>query len=229
MTISPYEIDRIRELPLFAGLGAEALQGVLSDAVVRVRARRTRVFNQGDPVTHFFVVLTGWVKLYRVDPNGGEMVLEIFGPWESFAEGALYHQDGYPANAEMIEDGRLLEIPTASFLRRLRSDPDLALNILSTMAIRMKGFIRRIEQTGRQSTPQRVGAFLLKYCPASADGAGPCEVKLPYDKQLIAKRLDMKPESFSRAVAKLREQGVNVKGQVAKIEDVPRLRGFVDD
>lgn len=229
MTISPYEIDRIKQIPLFAGLSADALSGILSDALVRVHPRRKKIFNQGDPVTHFYVVLSGWVKLYRVGRDGSEMVLEIFGPWESFAEGAMHHEGGYPANAEMIEDGRLLEVPTAAFERRLRQDPDLALNMLAAMAVRMKGFVRRIERMGRQSTPQRVAAFLLKYCPAPEPGSPGAQVKLPYDKQLIASRLGMKPESFSRALTKLRSEGVEVSGHVAEIEDVRRLRTYVED
>ena len=52
---------------------------------------------------------------------------------------------------------------------------------------------------------------------------------LPYDKTLIAGRLGMKPESLSRAFARLRELGVRVKQHHAAIADVGRLREYVEE
>ena len=66
---------------------------------------------------------------------------------------------------------------------------------------------------------QRVAEFLLDL--AAGDGA--CTVALPYNKTLIAGRLGMKPESLSRAFAKLRELGVRVNQSSAAISSVSRL------
>ncbi|RMF37216.1 MAG: Crp/Fnr family transcriptional regulator, partial [Alphaproteobacteria bacterium] len=49
-----------------------------------------------------------------------------------------------------------------------------------------------------------------------------------YDKALIAGRLGMKPESLSRAFAKLRQKGVIVDREHAAIEEVARLRALVE-
>ena len=226
MTISGYEIERLRVLPLFSGLSFDSLAELLGDAVVRVHGKRRTVFEQGDPVSHFFVVLSGWIKLYRLRPDGTEVVMEIFGPGESFAEGAMHMADGYPANAEMIEDGRLLEVPTKTFRNRMQQDPDLALSMLASMAIRLKGFANRIETIKSQSAAQRVADFLLKFSPAP-DGDGPgVVVHLPYDKQLIANRLGMKPETFSRALSTLKKEGVLVDGVDARIDDLHALKRF---
>ncbi len=226
MTISGYEIDRLRQLPLFNGMPLDHLSDLLGDALVRVHGKRRMVFEQGEPVTHFFVVLSGWVKLFRLRPDGTEVVMEIFGPGESFAEGAMHMTDGYPVTAEMIEDGRLLEVPTDAFSQRLRQDPDLALGMLASMASRLKGFVGRIEKIKSQSAAQRVADFLLKFSPLPEAGSPMVVVQLPYDKQLIANRLGMKPETFSRALASLKKHGVNVDGVEARIQDLPALQRF---
>ena len=228
MTISGYEIERLRAQPLFSGLDIERIAQLLADAVVRVHPKRQLVFEQGDSVTHFFVVLSGWVKLFRLRPDGTEVVMEIFGPGESFAEGAMHMADGYPATAEMIEDGRLLEIPTDAFRDRLRQDPELALSMLTSMAVRLKRFVSRVEKIKSLSAPQRVADFLLKFSPLSDPGAPRIVVKLPYDKQLIANRLGMKPETFSRALSALKKEGVTVDGVEARIENLPALRRFIE-
>ena len=68
--------------------------------------------------------------------------------------------------------------------------------------------------------------FLLELAPCPA---GPCEVTLPYDKVLIAGRLGMKPESLSRAFARLKDHGVVIRQNVAAIADVAALRDFVEE
>jgi CRP-like cAMP-binding protein len=228
MTISGYEIERLQAQPLFSGLAMERIAQLLEDAVVRVHPKRQIVFEQGEPVTHFYVVLSGWVKIFRLRPDGTEVVMEIFGPGESFAEGAMHMPDGYPATAEMIEDGRLLEVPTRAFRDRLRQDPDLALSMLASMAIRLKRFVSRVEKIKSQSAPQRVADFLLKFIPLPNIDTPGIVVKLPYDKQLIANRLGMKPETFSRALSALKKEGVTVDGAEARIENLPALRRFIE-
>lgn len=227
MTISAYEIDRIRRLPIFSGLSAGRFGELLGSASLRVFFKGTTVFDQGDPVRFLYVVLSGWVKVSRLQADGTEVVMEIFGTGESFAEGAMHMAEGYPATAQMIEDGRLLAIPTSAIREQMAEDPDLALSMLSSMAVRLKRFTGRIERMNSQSAPQRVGRFLLKFSTPHRPGNGCAQVTLPYDKQLIANRLGMKPETFSRALATLKKHGVAVDGTSATIADVPALQRFV--
>lgn len=226
VNLSAPEIMRLHALPLFSGLSPDGLKELLNDATVTAHGKRKTLFIQGEPATHFFVVLSGWVKLYRSRPDGAEVVVEIFGPGESFAEGAMHMPEGYPVSAEMVEDGRLLAVPTAAFGQQLRADPDLAISMLASMAVRLKLFVNRIEKAETQTAAQRVADFLLKFSRPAEPGATHVVVKLPYDKQLIANRLGMKPETFSRALSALREHGVHVKGAQAEIRDRPALLRF---
>ena len=233
--LSAQEIARLHALPLFTGLSAESLTDLLGDCAVRMHGKRKTLFLQGDPATHFFVVLSGWVKLFRLRPDGAEVVVEIFGPGESFAEGAMHMPEGYPVSAEMVEDGRLLAVPTAAFGERVRHDPNLAISMLASMAVRLKELVNRIEKKETQTAAQRVADFLLKFGgPAPRTDAGTdagtdaahVVVQLPYDKQLIANRLGMKPETFSRALSTLRDRGVHVDGPRAEIRDRFALKRF---
>ena len=227
MTINPHEIRRIRALPLFAGIAPAVLDDILAEGVVRVRSTGTEIFCEGDPVDRFFIVLSGWVRLYRVNAAGHVTTVEIFGPGESFAEGAMLIDTGYPVSAEMIATGRLLEIPTRPFIARLRNDPDLALNMLAAMSIRLKGFITRQERMATLSAPQRVATFLLNFAHADEAESDSAVIELPYDKQLIASRLGMTPETLSRSFHRLRDIGVNVRDDEIHINAIRALRNFV--
>jgi Crp-like helix-turn-helix domain len=54
-------------------------------------------------------------------------------------------------------------------------------------------------------------------------------IALPYDKVLIAARLGLKPESLSRAFAKLRSVGVAVHASHVAVSDIGKLRQLASD
>ena len=227
MAVSRSDLETIRQLPLFRGLAPETLRALVGGAEILARPKRTVIFEQGEPVSHFFGVLSGWVKLFRLLPDGSEVIIEVFGPGESFAEGAICMPGGYPVSAELVEDGRLLAVPVAHYVDRLREDPELVLRTFASLAVNLKRLVARIETGSSLNSAQRVGAFLLNFCPPPGPGAGAVDVRLPYDKKLIASRLGMKPETFSRALASLRKHGVAVKGGNARIADPGHLRRYV--
>ncbi len=227
MAVSRSDLETVHQLPLFQGLAPDALRRLVRDAEVLACSKRTVIFEQGQPVTHFFGVLSGWVKLFRLRPDGSEVIIEVFGPGESFAEGAICMADGYPVSAELVEDGRLLAVPVASYIERLREDPELVVRTFASLAVNLKRLVSRIESGSSLNSSQRVGAFLLHFCPPASPGGGPVNVRLPYDKKLIANRLGMKPETFSRALASLRKHGVAVRGGKARIADPAALRRHV--
>ena len=98
--------------------------------------------------------------------------------------------------------------------------------MLASLSMRLRFHVHQIEQLQVQSTGQRVGDFLLRFCPS---GPGNAIFDLPFDKSLIARRLGMKPETFSRALAKLRTIGVDTHGHTVTIEELDRLRGYCEE
>jgi len=217
MAITVNDVELLKKLPLFEGLPGKTVMDLLGNSVIRNYPRRTTLFVQGDKADRFFVIFGGWVKVYRQTPDGTEAVIQVFGPGESFAEAAMFGDGNFPVGAEVAGDARLLEVLNQSFRQRLIADPDLLFRMLGTLSTRLKGFVHRTEQLTTRTSEQRVAAFLLQFC-MSRDG-DPVTLKLPYNKLLVAGRLGMKPETFSRALARLREYGVSAEGAEIHIED----------
>jgi CRP/FNR family transcriptional regulator, dissimilatory nitrate respiration regulator len=96
--------------------------------------------------------------------------------------------------------------------------------MLASVLVHLQHLVGQIEELKARSGVQRVAEFLVQL---SAGSEGECSVALPYNKALIAGRLGMKPETLSRAFAKLRAHGVRIEAAVAHIEDVERLRDLV--
>jgi len=210
----------VRRLPLFASLPTEALAKLLEGARVQEYAKGDVLFRRDDPAHNFYVVLAGWVKLYRSTEDGEEAVIHVFSRGDSIAEAAAFLGRAFPASAEIAEPARVLHIPTAGFLNALRSTPAIAINMLASMSRHLHQLVMEVEQLKTRSATRRVVEFLLRLCSVKE---GSQVIALPYDKNLISGRLGMKPESLSRILAKLREMGVRTEQNRVIISDVAAL------
>ena len=215
----------LRRAPLFAAVKDDVLDDLLREARIGTYPRGQILFLRGDPAERFYLLLDGWVKIFLDTPGGEQTVIEIMRAGETIAEAAIFLGMAYPASAEVADDARLIEIPAGPFLARLRRDGELALTMLAALSKRLHYLIQHIEKVQTFSTPQRLGGFLLDLTETAA---GKAVLRLPYDEALVAARLGMKPESLSRALAKLRDIGVVTQGDTVHIADVERLREFCE-
>lgn len=215
-----------RQSLLLAATPEPVAQKVIEAAHERLFDRGATIFLQGERAKAVYIVAEGWVKLYRIAPNGAEAVVGVFTKGSSFGEAVAFRSDNYPVAAEAVTDCTLIRIETDAFLRQIRENPEVAISILSATYLHLHSLVAQVEALKAQTGSQRVAEFLLELaaCPAGA-----CEVTLPYDKVLIAGRLGMKPESLSRAFARLKDQGVTIRQNVAQIADIAVLREFVEE
>lgn len=221
--LGPDDLAVARQTAVLGGLDGGTLDILLGAASLRVVDRGEILFVQSDPADAFFVVLDGWVKLYRVSPGGEEAVVAVFTKGQSFAEAAVFTGGRFPVTAEAVTRTRLLRVPSAALLDSIRSSPDVAFAMLATTSQHLHMLVQQIEQLKAHTGAQRVAEFLVSLAPVDE---GECMIDLPYDKFLIAGRLGMKPESLSRAFLRLRDLGVSIRQNKAAISDVDRLRVF---
>jgi CRP-like cAMP-binding protein len=220
------DLDIVSRIAVFRGLKPETIQRVIAPASVVTLEERQPLFRQGDPATAFFIVVDGWIKLYRITFSGEETVIHVFTRGGSFAEAVAFTGSRYPATAEAVSDARVVRIPADHVVRCIREDPDIALAMIASTSQHLHHLVQQVEQLKAQSGVQRVAEFLASLCPIDH---GSCMIALPYDKVLIAARLGLKPESLSRAFAKLRTVGVEVRASHVAIRDVARLRQLAAD
>ncbi len=215
-----------RQSPLLASLPQAAADALVSAAGFANYDRGATLFLQGESATAIHIVIQGWVKLYRVAPNGSEAVVNVFTKGGSFGEAVALRSQPYPVSAEAVTECEIMHIPATAFTSLIRRDPEVAIQALASTFRHLRALVTQIEQMKAQTGAQRVAEFLLELCPCDE---GSCVVSLPYDKVLIAGRLGMKPESLSRAFSRLRSLGVVVDRHHAAIEAVERLRDYCEE
>ena len=218
-------VDTLRAAPLFSGLEEKLFTEFAGSARLTQLERGEGLFTQHDPATAFYIVLEGWVKVFRVTPRGDEAVIGVFTRGESFAEVAALARDDYPANAQAVTDARLATFPVDGLVRRIEEDPQIALAMLASVSRQVRRLVDEIEQMKGLSGIQRVAEFLIAQCAVKE---GTCAIRLPYEKALIASKLGMKAESLSRVFQRLREHGVIISRDMAVINEVSMLRDIVE-
>jgi CRP-like cAMP-binding protein len=220
------DLQIITRTAVFRGLRAETVAHIIEPAKPLVAKPAKLIVQQDDPATAFFIVINGWVKLYRSNPSGDETVIEIVTGGGSFAESVAFTGNRYLATAEAVSDARVVRIPADHIVRCIRSNPDIALAMIASISQHTHQLVQQVEQLKAQSGVQRVAEFLASL---SISERGQSEFALPYDKILIARQLGLMPESLSRAFARLRSIGVRINASQVVVEDIAKLRQLAAD
>lgn len=223
IALTPQETAVLKATPLLQGLGDAALVQLLAGAKLHDLAAGAALFVQDEPAERFFVLLEGWVKLYRLGVDGSEAIVGVVAPGETFADAATFANALYPVCADAVTPSRVLSLALRAFEQAITADGAIALRMLGSLSRRLRYLVGQIEQLQMKSAPQRLGAFLVGLCPASS---GAAVLVLPLPKALIAQRLGMRPETLSRAMLALRRVGVERQGAAVSIADVAILARF---
>lgn len=206
---------------MFARLSDEQLDRVARHAV-RVHLDEGEIlFQQTDPADRFYLLMRGQVKLFRLGPSGNEKVIEIVTPLSTFAEALMFlERPTYPVGAQAMQAAEVISIDAGDFLRMLRGSIDTCFMLMGDMSQRLRGLIREIDDLSLSSATCRVAGYLLS---KSEPGGGSFDLAVP--KQTLASRLSVQPETFSRIVRQLSDQGILVvHGSRVEISDLDRLR-----
>ncbi len=223
LTLPPRDEEAIRTVPMLSALPGEAFSTLLAQSELRVLPRRTMLFEQDEPATAFYLVLDGWVKLFRWTPAGDEAIVGVFARGECVAEVPCLAGGTYPVSGETVSDARLVKVPAQRILALTRLNPEIGLTMLASSVRHLRTLVDQIEELKARTGPQRLASFLVSLAPVEN---GPCTIALPYEKLIIAGRLGMKPESLSRAFQRLQRFGVRTRQNVVAINDVSRLAEF---
>jgi CRP/FNR family transcriptional regulator, dissimilatory nitrate respiration regulator len=217
------DLQIITRVSVFRGLESKTFQHILAPATAVMLRPHELIMRQGDPATAFFIVIDGWVKIYRNTVSGDETVIDIMKEGDSIAGAVALTGHRYIATAEAVSAARVGRIPADHLVRCIRGSPDIAMAVITSISQHMHHLIQRVEQLKAQSGVQRVAEFIASLSLAEQ---GQCATALPYDKVLIAARLGLTPESLSRAFAKLRAVGVAIDASQVVIKDIARLRSI---
>lgn len=197
-------IDALRRAPLMLGLSDQQLERVSETATRQTLDEGAWLFSQGDPARRFYLVQKGQVRLFRLSPEGAEKVIEIVCPGQTFGEALMFlNAPRYPVCAAALEPTELIGIDSREFSAMLRESVDTCFAVLGALSQRLRGLIGEIDNLTLHTAKCRVARYLLTHCPDDRRA-----FELDVRKGVLASRLSVKPETFSRVIKQLSQDGV---------------------
>ncbi|MBT8436874.1 MAG: Crp/Fnr family transcriptional regulator [Gammaproteobacteria bacterium] len=209
-------LEALSKSHLFSELTEAQMDRVRRHSHITDMIEGESLFFQGDNATSFYLVLSGRIKLFRVSPEGKEKVVEVMEEGATFAEALMFMDEpNYPVTATALSPSRVIGINCKDFKSMLRESMDTCFLLLGKMSFRLRGLIREIDALSLDTGTVRTVAYLLNHSTADKDS-----FELKIAKSVIASRLSVKPETFSRILKNLHEQEiVSIDGRNVTIHD----------
>lgn len=219
------DMDRItqilRDCKLFGSLEPSQLRSIVEIARLHTAERGERLFDQGQPCEGMYVIGSGQVKLFRLNPEGKEHLLHMAQTGQTFAEAALFGGFDYPASSEAVADCELVFLPKGPFLKLMMNHPGIPLKLLAGFSIWLRRMVDLMEDIVLRDAAGRLAKYLLSL----RKGEKETVVQMPMKHQELAAHLGMTRETVSRTLGHLETKRMIAllpKGEV-KLRDVAAL------
>jgi len=199
----------LQKIPLFANLDSESLRMLASRCRRRQYPSNSALFYEGDPGHTLYVILSGRVNIQTVHASGRIVYHAQCGPGEYFGELSLIDGEPRMADAVTADACDLLMLDREAFRRCVKESPQIALNLLETLAKRLRGAGGHVEMLQELKVSGRIAELLLELARTHgvAHPSGGTRIGIRITQGEIADRIGATRESVNRAMIGLKESG----------------------
>ncbi len=212
--------------PLFEGLSADLVLALAHVTESRSYQPGEVLFHEGDSADGLHIIGEGQVKVCRYGPDGREHILHIFEGGEPCGEVAMFEGGTFPAAAETLAPSHTLFISRKAFLNLAGKRPDLLMNMLAILSLRLRRFVVMIEDLALKEVSTRLAQHLLDL---SQQSGGSSELELTISKTMLASRLGTVAETLSRTLARMQRRGIiEVDGRRVRVLNPKALKKLAE-
>lgn len=214
----------LANLPLFKEMSPEEIEHIAQGCREVHVTRGEILFQRGDQPHGFYVLVHGQVKLAFSSPQGIEKVVNLVSAGKTFGEAVMFMNTPYPVYSQALVDSLLLHISKAVVFDGIDQHSGFCRKMLAGLSSRLHGLIADVEAYSLRSCTQRVIGYLLQHDVYADKPSTDLTVNLPASKTVIASRLNISPETFSRVLHDLTAAGlISVKGKDVHIHNIEKL------
>lgn len=211
-------------IPLFDGLSTDGIVRIARNSREMHLRKGDYLFQRGDICSGFYVLLCGLVKLAFTSPQGGEKVVEVVQQGHSFGEALMFVDKPYIFSAQALRESQLLYISKAAIDAELQCDHDFVQKVLTVIAKHQHQLMNDVEAYSLYSGKQRIIGYLIHELQEGLCATEEAIVHLSANKSVIASRLNLSQEHFSRMLHELSNLGLIVlDGKSIRIPNVAEL------
>ncbi|MER1940281.1 MULTISPECIES: Crp/Fnr family transcriptional regulator [unclassified Castellaniella] len=215
--------DIVSHIPYFRDVPAAVQQSVAQHAHVVHAKRDAVIVRRGEPCNGVHIVVLGRVKLCCESASGLERVMRIVGADDSFGEALATLGRPYVVSAEALCDTDLLYVPAHVLMTQMAASAALAEQLVRSLAQHYYMLMGDVSAYTVHTGHQRLIGYLLREAQAHQGTS----FRLSVPKGVVASRLNLTPQHFSRILHDLIERElISVQGRDFTVLDEPGLRAY---
>ena len=194
--------SHIKSIIYFEGIVEDEIGYIAEHTVLRSFSIGEMIFLEGEPAEGLWIVKEGSVKIFKLNPDGGEHILHLRGPGKTFNDISALDGGSNPANAAALSSEALVWLIPSEVIRHIITrNPQVALNVIKHLAGRVRSLVEQIEDLALYSVIVRLARFLLKQAEdPSLSGPG-------ITRTAIAAHINTTPQTISNVLHTLEETG----------------------
>lgn len=218
-------------VPLFAGMSPQQREALLREAQAVRYPKGAAVFQQDGDAHSFFVLLHGRLRVFKLTPDGQQVVVRFVAPGEIFGVAMAIGRDTYPGTAVAVVDSVALQWPSSSWQRLVATHPSLATNTLQTVGGRVQELHTRVVEMSTEQVERRVAHALLRLAQqAGRKVESGVRIDFPISRQDIAEMTGTTLHTVSRIISAWEERGLVESGrQRITVREPHKLLLIADD
>ena len=206
------DIDFLKSVNIFSDLTDSELKSIQELCKTRKYPKNSMIILEEEMGDVVFIVMSGTVKITRVNDEGKEVILAMLGSGEVFGEMAILDGESRSANALSQENCEVVTINREDFLNLLKTNNKVSLNLMTEFAIRLRKSDQQIEALSLDDAEHRIGVSILNLAEElGVIRQGVVTVdNLPYQ-QDIANMAGTSRETVSRVMKIFEDRGLITK------------------
>ena len=158
----PVDIEKLRQISLFAALGPEDLVHVAAMTVERHYDRGDIILLEGDMGGALHYVRSGLVKVFKTSVGGKEQVLRLIAAGHTFNDVPVLDGGPNPASAAAMEPSVIYVIRRAELRHLIVTRPEVAEAVVQTLANALRHLVALVEDLSLRHVTARIAKILLE-------------------------------------------------------------------
>jgi CRP-like cAMP-binding protein len=210
----PLDRSLISGLPAFAGLQAGDLDAILAAARSSRFPKDSEIFAQDAEANHFFLLLSGHVRVVRTTPDGDQMIARYINEGELFGIAVAMGRTTFPASAVAAVDCVVLVWPNAAWPGLQSRFPAFGASAYQTIGARLQETQARVMEMSTQQVEQRIASAVLRLATQSGRKTSEgIEIDFPISRQDIAEMTGSTLHTVSRLLSAWEDEGIVRSGR----------------
>ncbi len=215
----------LSQIDLFRQLSREELQAVDRVAAVQVAPRGTLLLDPARFEPVLYLVKRGYVRLYRVTPEGRQLTVSLVGPGNVFGELEGLSTGTRRSFGEAVTDVLLCVLRDADLERLMRAYPEVAVRMVRVLSERLRELEELLERVALSNVRTRLLHLLLKLAERFGTPEGRLvQVGVGLTHQDLADMVGCSRETVTLTLGELGREGVVRTARRRLWVDVERAR-----